>query len=1004
MTPDLRETQVGDTGFRQQGRRLALEGVDARHGGTYFCRAAVAMDVGGPVLVIREGNASIEVVVQHAPGQAKISLSSQFAVAGQPVTLTCHSDPPGWPTPVFEWWRVPAPSAESEPAQKPSVLASLGEMHGTNSEEDDDIDNGNLPSTAEVLSVRENLTLPAVSEQDEAVYKCRPHNRVGSGKTASFFLKVAHPPVIARELHPTAVVVQHAPGQAKISLSSQFAVAGQPVTLTCHSDPPGWPTPVFEWWRVPAPSAESEPAQKPSVLASLGEMHGTNSEEDDDIDNGNLPSTAEVLSVRENLTLPAVSEQDEAVYKCRPHNRVGSGKTASFFLKVAHPPVIARELHPTAVGYVDSSLVRVTSHLVFQGDSRPGGNSLVPEDRGRYTCRFTNPVGQQESNMRLRMQHAPIPVKQTWKFAAPEGGTAIMWCRAWAYPPATFRWTRIRGDGAETSVRADGRRIANNASAIAGDLYQAVLRIDAVSAADFGEYACVARNDVGSSDVRQTVILGRPGRPDAPLAPIATEAGVDWISVAWDPNFDGGMEDVEYVVRARPTATSAATSSDATRALFHCKTANPCNLTNLMPRTTYLVQVKAVNMMGESEFSDASRLATGLTAADVPHPEDVVFATARRTLTFRFDPRHVMDAAASASSSSSFSAVIDVKEADDEGVDGTDDLSWRQLARRVPLLTNAASVVDIKVDDYDSLDDQNPETERIWEGVRVRVCAGVDVCSPAVEAELVDVLPGHLLLAKAFPIKYLVAIVACCVVFLCGVLVIACCCCRKANNKGMGKGFQVDSPHVRPNLIAQQTPPPPYYTTNGDAGKPTITIDEHPTKANDVYGQGHQVQYGEHHQQSYSNSNNGGSVNSQDSLWRPTSSEERVAAGLAQVNGGAYAYGTSVVVNGTNGQHHTGFVGNEDYAHYPIAGDYGHDPYGVTAQHHHHHPHHQTHLHRENPYGNMSLGSVGLPELSNAGSDQYSRSQQPSLLGFNESMDSEGPASRGRRVIHEVIV
>ncbi len=58
----------------------------------------------------------------------------------------------------------------------------------------------------------------------------------------------------------------------------------------------------------------------------------------------------------------------------------------------------------------------------------------------------------------------------------------------------------------------------------------------------------------------------------------------------------------------------------------------------------------------------------------------------------------------------------------------------------------------------------------------------------------------------------------------------------------------------------------------------------------------------------------------------------------------------------------------------------------------------------ENPYGNMSLGSVGLPELSNTGSDQYTRSQQPSLLGFNESMDSEGPSSRGRRVIHEVIV
>jgi echinoid len=46
----------------------------------------------------------------------------------------------------------------------------------------------------------------------------------------------------------------------------------------------------------------------------------------------------------------------------------------------------------------------VQSTLRFTGKSRPGGNQIVPSDRGQYSCVFYNSVKQAETSMLLRIE------------------------------------------------------------------------------------------------------------------------------------------------------------------------------------------------------------------------------------------------------------------------------------------------------------------------------------------------------------------------------------------------------------------------------------------------------------------------------------------------------------------------------------------------------------------------------------------------------------------------
>ena len=65
----------------------------------------------------------------------------------------------------------------------------------------------------------------------------------------------------------------------------------------------------------------------------------------------------------------------------------------------------------------------------------------MARDRGHYKCRFTNEVGEVESNMDLRVEHTPMVTHSHNRVAAAMGERIEVACTMMAYPQPRFSWS-----------------------------------------------------------------------------------------------------------------------------------------------------------------------------------------------------------------------------------------------------------------------------------------------------------------------------------------------------------------------------------------------------------------------------------------------------------------------------------------------------------------------------------------------------------------------------------
>ena len=634
-----------------------------------------------------------------------------------------------------------------------------------------------------------------------------------------------------------AIAVRHKPGKSFISPEQPEAYEGRQVTLECGASPPGHPLPTYSWWKA---------GSEGSVLATGAKFT---------IDKARLSSAGS--------------------YFCQPSNDLGDGTVAETKLEVFQQPKIISQLLPniikragdtgfhatcSAVGKpkptvkwfkdgleidgetsnlyqvsqteqetISNEAFKVLSMLKFVGPDRIHNDQqyqLMPKDRGHYTCQFENKVERTESTMLLRIEHQPVVRHRHSKVAADLGESASISCKMQAYPSLKFEW--YKGN----SLLTERNLYTMNTTELKDDIYEGILNIAYVDENSYDEYTCKALNTQGA---KKTIIRLQPkGKPEKPgnVRPLMT--GFDMITLAWDKGFNGGYEETTYNVEYREAAGGSSKYAD-------CRWTNHCNITGLEQYTTYTFKVKAVNIRGESSWSRDIKITTAVDVSMIPKPEHVYFETSSDQVSFNV-----------VKYSLPLVAKIELQNSE-EGWDFHEGLRMNDLPYgQMPIvgMTN---------------------------GVRVKVCLETDeeLCGPYTEAEQVEVAT-HRYTAASVPKAVVIAIgiIVAVIAIAAVILVIKCYCClpakspkkltkediagpNRANQPHTGFNYGLDNKGVdtakdadSPDIIKSQM----YGYSGTVAAYPPMAAAQVPTN---LYGQ-----------DSTSNSNNGGSVNSQVMEWR----------------------------------------------------------------------------------------------------------------------------------------
>lgn len=880
------------------------------------------------------------------------------------------------------------------------------------------------------------LRIPRVTAEDSGTYVCRALNIITpSGMPSRRTEKISNASI--------ALLIRHKPGRARIMPDKPIATEGSTVTLTCTASPPGWPAPQYRWFKIGSNG-------QPTILA-MGTKYT--------ISNANLNT--------------------EGVYNCQATNELGPGEQASVNLEVYQAPNFKYKLkllekkrvgepnfnvtcsakgkpkpivrwlkddeeltadvnmYEVKTNYVETSngAFNVESTLKFSGKARPGGNQLLPFDRGTYKCSMENEVKRSESSMVLKIEHEPIVMHQYNKVAYDLGETAEVICKVQAFPKPEFKWYYESNISPLHSSSSEGHYVVRT-SGDSSDVYTSVLKISNIKKHDYGEYNCQVVNSLGQIETK--IKLQSKGPPEKPTKLAALHTGPNFVTLSWDPGFNGGIFNTKYFVSYKKIPVEEEMMIEGCGIIpksqdwseVDCQQNIPCNISHLEQHQSYLFKIKAVNTKGQSEFSQEIRVSTRVDR--LPGPQRVAYVSSSHTLSINIPPTCLP-----------LVAVIELV-----STETRPNMVWQQVDI-IPLHVSGVSPTykELNLDHINRkeigsyIDDPitHDENNHIPQ-IRVKLCLRIhpDHCGETVAAKYGQ---AYIHESSVLATPTLIAIVISCIVFVLFVgLLLLFCRCKKNNTKkqeASAKDYEMDS--VRPTIVPQQNQaPPPYYPSTGMENKAlehsldlALAMEDQKTAVyatQNGYGyhvanpdiQGRQnipnndwanMAYIEN---SYSNSNNGGSVNSQDSLW-----QMKMAAATTNANTQLSQHHMNMVERqnsyGYDPITHGGYGSVDDYAPYPhittqsnhgddymsnsnnpSRQDYITDPYASV-----HKPKKRMDQHIESPYHDVS----GLPDPYLEQMEEEKPPQHMSL-SYEESLESgySTPNSRTRRVIREIIV
>nr|XP_029713722.1 hemicentin-2-like isoform X1 [Aedes albopictus] len=893
----------------------------------------------------------------------------------------------------------------------------------------------------------DTLSLRDVRAEDAGTYVCRGINimKPYGGKT------------LEREGNASiALLVRHRPGQSVITPEKPVVHVGNSVSLMCKADPPGWPLAQYRWYR----------------------------------DVGGEVSTT-VIAQGAQYLIPKAGLQSEGKYYCHAGNDLGNGGMASAVLEVHQPPQFLAKLQsnmirragesdftvtcsakgkpePTITWLKDdieitpdlhmfevktnvdkgpNGMVTVQSMLKFVGKVRPNGNDLMPGDRGQYTCLYENEVNKANSTMHLKIEHEPIVLHQYNKVANDIRETAEVICKVQSYPKPEFQWQF----GTSPAPIINNEHYEISATSDSNDVYTSILKINNLRHQDYGDYHCRVSNALNTIHV--PIRLQPKGSPEKPTKLKPVELGPNFVVLSWTPGFDGGLSNTKYFVSYRKIVIpneslvtdecAAVAASGAEWMEFDCRREVPCTITPLDHHQSYMFKVKALNTKGVSEHSNEISATTKV--EKVPIPLHASFDPETRILAMNIGTTclsmiAIVESVIYGDTPMAAWHIIETVELDVNGHEPT--YVERKIEHFVANRRNNGRSLGTGLEDIPlpALEDElNPR-------VRVKLCLKInhEYCGEYVEA---DIGPSLITEASFVELPTLIAIVVSCIVAgLFAVLLLMFCRCKRKQSKESAKAKEYDIDSIHPSIVAQQNQaPPPYYSASSLENKALehsmdLAMDQNTA----LYAS--QQTYGYHQQNammpqvpqndwsnmgyvenSYSNSNNGGSVNSQDSIWqlKMSAAASNSANMIPQHN---YMDQPLQQNYGYDPMTHGGYGAVDDYAPYPhlmttasqhggddyhpnmrtsqnpSRQDYCSDPYASV-----HKPKKRMDQHMdfvaESPYHDVS----GLPdpymeqdEVKSPGPNQHLSMSYDDALALESGYST--PNSRNRRVIHEIVV
>ncbi|XP_068733670.1 neural cell adhesion molecule 1-like isoform X1 [Montipora capricornis] len=239
-----------------------------------------------------------------------------------------------------------------------------------------------------------------------------------------------------------------------------------------------------------------------------------------------------------NFSLQHVNISDEGVYECIARNVLGTGAIARLNLKVQVSPTITFISHDTTVNETDD----VTLFCNASGKPDPTVTWSFPESHpkrmavtnetillrraskdvaGRYRCTSANGVGNPAvAEVQVAINYKPeIKNKFSSDVVSWINHKTVITCTAEGFPVPDITWSHngvVQSSALKTSAQSRTRH--------------STLTFTPQGAKDFGVYACIARNFLGT-DKKETTV----GELDAPKAPevFRIETGMNKLEIQW---------------------------------------------------------------------------------------------------------------------------------------------------------------------------------------------------------------------------------------------------------------------------------------------------------------------------------------------------------------------------------------------------------------------------------------------------------------------------------------